>query len=106
MGTKRLPFPGGAYDAVHCARCRVPWHIWGGKLLLEVNRLLRPGGLFVWSATPVYRKTPEDVQIWHGELPSPINSSHLICLALTPRRAALRRTQTWRRSPSPCAGRW
>ncbi|KAF2906900.1 probable methyltransferase PMT26 [Oryza sativa Japonica Group] len=65
MGTKRLPFPGGAYDAVHCARCRVPWHIWGGKLLLEVNRLLRPGGLFVWSATPVYRKTPEDVQIWH-----------------------------------------
>uniref|UniRef100_A0A0E0MKA7 Methyltransferase n=1 Tax=Oryza punctata TaxID=4537 RepID=A0A0E0MKA7_ORYPU len=65
MGTKRLPFPGGAYDAVHCARCRVPWHIEGGKLLLEVNRLLRPGGLFVWSATPVYRKTPEDVQIWH-----------------------------------------
>uniref|UniRef100_A0A0D3HS14 Methyltransferase n=1 Tax=Oryza barthii TaxID=65489 RepID=A0A0D3HS14_9ORYZ len=65
MGSKRLPFPGGAYDAVHCARCRVPWHIWGGKLLLEVNRLLRPGGLFVWSATPVYRKTPEDVQIWH-----------------------------------------
>ncbi|XP_015698234.2 probable methyltransferase PMT24 [Oryza brachyantha] len=65
MGTKRLPFPGGAFDAVHCARCRVPWHIEGGKLLLEVNRLLRSGGLFVWSATPVYRKTPEDVQIWH-----------------------------------------
>ncbi|TVU51176.1 hypothetical protein EJB05_02585 [Eragrostis curvula] len=66
MGTLRLPFPGGVFDVVHCARCRVPWHIEGGKLLLEVNRLLRPGGLFVWSATPVYRKVPEDVQIWHA----------------------------------------
>ncbi|KAK8449972.1 hypothetical protein SEVIR_7G294200v4 [Setaria viridis] len=66
MGTKRLPFPGNAFDLIHCARCRVPWHIDGGTLLLEVNRLLRPGGLFVWSATPVYRKVPEDVEIWHA----------------------------------------
>lgn len=29
MGTKRLPFPGRVFDAVHCARCRVPWHIEG-----------------------------------------------------------------------------
>lgn len=64
MGTKRLPFPGRVFDVVHCARCRVPWHIEGGKLLLELNRLLRPGGYFVWSATPVYQKIPEDVQIW------------------------------------------
>ncbi|KAF5955158.1 hypothetical protein HYC85_008014 [Camellia sinensis] len=47
MGTKRLPFP-------------------SGKLLLELNRLLRPGGYFVWSATPVYRKVPEDVGIWEA----------------------------------------
>uniref|UniRef100_A0ACD6A5T2 Uncharacterized protein n=1 Tax=Avena sativa TaxID=4498 RepID=A0ACD6A5T2_AVESA len=67
MGTKRLPFPGNVFDVVHCARCRVPWHIDGGKLLLELNRLLRPGGLFVWSATPVYQKLPEDVEIW-GEM--------------------------------------
>ncbi|BBH08736.1 S-adenosyl-L-methionine-dependent methyltransferases superfamily protein [Prunus dulcis] len=79
MGTKRLPFPSSVYDLVHCARCRVPWHIegnsalfWrynssyiaGGKLLLELNRVLRPGGYFVWSATPVYQKLPEDVGIW------------------------------------------
>ncbi|CAI0555293.1 unnamed protein product [Linum tenue] len=36
----------------------------GGKLLLELNRLLRPGGYFVWSATPVYQKKPEDKEIW------------------------------------------
>ncbi|KAI3955606.1 hypothetical protein MKW92_028608 [Papaver armeniacum] len=64
MGTTRLPFPGRVFDVVHCARCRVPWHIEGGKLLLELNRVLRPGGYFVWSATPVYRKEPEDVGIW------------------------------------------
>ncbi|XP_050226184.1 probable methyltransferase PMT24 [Mercurialis annua] len=66
MGTKRLPFPGSVFDIVHCARCRVPWHIEGGKLLLELNRLLRPGGYFVWSATPVYQTLPEDVGIWEA----------------------------------------
>ncbi|XP_042416812.1 probable methyltransferase PMT26 [Zingiber officinale] len=64
MGTQRLPFPSKVFDVVHCARCRVPWHIEGGKLLLELNRLLRPGGYFVWSATPVYQNHPEDVEIW------------------------------------------
>ncbi|CAM8883477.1 unnamed protein product [Rhodiola kirilowii] len=64
MGTKRLPFPGRVFDAVHCARCRVPWHVEGGKLLLELNRVLRPGGYFIWSATPVYQKLAEDVGIW------------------------------------------
>ncbi|GFQ02012.1 probable methyltransferase pmt26 [Phtheirospermum japonicum] len=66
MGTTRLPYPGRVFDIVHCARCRVPWHIEGGKLLLELNRLLRPGGFFVWSATPIYQKLPEDVEIWEA----------------------------------------
>ncbi|XP_065622867.1 probable methyltransferase PMT26, partial [Quercus suber] len=64
MGTKRLPYPSRVFDVVHCARCRVPWHIEGGKLLLELNRVLRPGGFFVWSATPVYQKNAEDAGIW------------------------------------------
>ncbi|KAG2323439.1 hypothetical protein Bca52824_016652 [Brassica carinata] len=34
------------------------------KLLLELNRALRPGGFFVWSATAVYRKNEEDSGIW------------------------------------------
>ncbi|XP_057770147.1 probable methyltransferase PMT26 [Salvia miltiorrhiza] len=66
MGTVRLPYPGRVFDIVHCARCRVPWHIEGGKLLLELNRLLRPGGFFVWSATPIYQKLAEDVEIWQA----------------------------------------
>lgn len=64
MGTQRLPFPSVVFDIVHCARCRVPWHADGGRLLLELNRVLRPGGYFLWSATPVYQKRQEDVEIW------------------------------------------
>ncbi|KAJ6353259.1 hypothetical protein OIU76_002302 [Salix suchowensis] len=64
MGSQRLPFPSRVFDLIHCARCRVPWHAEGGKLLLELNRVLRPGGYFVWSATPVYQKLEEDVEIW------------------------------------------
>lgn len=26
MGTQRLQFPSQAFDLIHCARCRVPWH--------------------------------------------------------------------------------
>ncbi|PNX73477.1 putative methyltransferase PMT27-like protein, partial [Trifolium pratense] len=64
MGTQRLQFPSHVFDLIHCARCRVPWHEDGGLLLLELNRVLRPGGLFVWSATPVYQTLDEDVEIW------------------------------------------
>lgn len=64
MGTQRLVFPSNVYDVVHCARCRVPWEKEGGMLMLELNRLLRPGGFFVWSATPVYWDDEEDVKIW------------------------------------------
>lgn len=45
-----------------------------GMLLVELNRVLRPGGYFLWSATPVYWKDEENVQIWKG--------SHLIPLML------------------------
>ncbi|CAI5518659.1 unnamed protein product [Closterium sp. Naga37s-1] len=68
MGTLRQPFPANSFDAVHCARCRVPWHANGGMLLLELNRLIRPGGYFIWSATPVCLECkafePDDREVW------------------------------------------
>ncbi|GMN41242.1 hypothetical protein TIFTF001_010464 [Ficus carica] len=56
IGTQKLTFSDNSFDLIHCARCRVHWDADGGKPLLELNRILRPGGFFVWSATPVYRK--------------------------------------------------
>lgn len=38
----------------------------GGKPLLELNRVLRPGGYFIWSATPVYRQEKRDQDDWNG----------------------------------------
>lgn len=64
IGTQRLIFPSNVYDVIHCARCRVHWHGDGGKPLLEINRLLRPGGYFIWSATPVYRDDPAHRDVW------------------------------------------
>jgi SAM-dependent methyltransferase len=40
----------------------------GGKPLLELNRVLRPGGYFIWSATPVYRRGKGDQDDWNGTL--------------------------------------
>lgn len=39
MGSQRLPFPGGVFDIVHCARCRVPWHVEGNvsQISMELN---------------------------------------------------------------------
>ncbi|KAM7499400.1 hypothetical protein LguiA_023814 [Lonicera macranthoides] len=64
IGTQRLTFPDNAYDLIHCARCRVHWDADGGKPLLELNRILRPGGFFIWSATPVYRDDERDQNVW------------------------------------------
>ncbi|KAM0888202.1 hypothetical protein ACQ4PT_028534 [Festuca glaucescens] len=66
IGTQKLPFPDNAFDVVHCARCRVRWYENGGKPLLELNRVLRPGGFFIWSATPVYREEKRDQDDWNG----------------------------------------
>nr|XP_043631368.1 probable methyltransferase PMT23 [Erigeron canadensis] len=64
IGTQRLTFPDNAFDLIHCARCRVHWDADGGKPLLELNRVLRPGGVFIWSATPVYRDDERDKKVW------------------------------------------
>ncbi|GAB2291295.1 hypothetical protein Dimus_025554 [Dionaea muscipula] len=50
LATRRLPFPSGVFDAIHCGGCNIKWHANGGKLLLEMNRILRPGGYFLLSA--------------------------------------------------------
>ncbi|KAL3845786.1 hypothetical protein ACJIZ3_003189 [Penstemon smallii] len=47
--SKQLPYPSLSFDMIHCARCRVYWDKKDGIYLLEVDRLLRPGGYFVWT---------------------------------------------------------
>ncbi|XP_052171181.1 probable methyltransferase PMT20 [Diospyros lotus] len=53
ISTQRLPFPSSSFDMAHCSRCLIPWTEFGGIYLLEINRILRPGGFWVLSGPPV-----------------------------------------------------
>ncbi|OEL20622.1 putative methyltransferase PMT23 [Dichanthelium oligosanthes] len=87
IGTQKLPFPDNSFDVIHCARC--------GKPLLELNRVLRPGGYFIWSATPVYRQEKRDQDDWN-------ENNHLlvitdcICVPFLAAMVALTKSICWR----------
>lgn len=64
LGTHRLLYPSQAFDLVHCSRCRINWTRDDGILLLEVDRMLRAGGYFVWAAQPVYKHEENLQEQW------------------------------------------
>nr|GMD88829.1 probable pectin methyltransferase QUA2 [Ipomoea batatas] len=49
--SKQLPYPSLSFDMIHCAECHVDWDQRDGILLVEVDRILRPGGYFVWTSS-------------------------------------------------------
>lgn len=49
----RLPYPSRAFDLAHCSRCLIPWGASDGQYLIEVDRVLRPGGYWVLSGPPI-----------------------------------------------------
>eukprot|EP00897_Mesotaenium_endlicherianum_P007750 jgi/Mesen1/7002/ME000365S06145 len=53
ISTQRLPYPSRAFDLAHCSRCLIPWTEYGGVFLMEIDRVLRPGGFWVLSGPPV-----------------------------------------------------
>ncbi|GMN42624.1 hypothetical protein TIFTF001_011825 [Ficus carica] len=66
LATKRLPYPSRSFELAHCSRCRIDWLQRGGILLLELDRLLRPGGYFVYSSPEAYASDPENRRIWNA----------------------------------------
>ncbi|KAK4405892.1 putative methyltransferase PMT8 [Sesamum angolense] len=50
LGTKELPYPSRSFELAHCSRCRIDWLQRDGILLLELDRVLRPGGYFAYSS--------------------------------------------------------
>lgn len=64
LGTKRLPYPSRSFELAHCSRCRIDWLQRDGMLLLELDRLLRPGGYFVYSSPEAYAHDVENRRIW------------------------------------------
>ncbi|KAJ6841181.1 putative pectin methyltransferase QUA2 isoform X3 [Iris pallida] len=61
--SKHLPFPYLSFDMVHCARCGIDWEKNEGIFLVEVDRLLRPGGYFVWTSPMNSHRSLRDKEI-------------------------------------------
>ncbi|XP_072994940.1 probable methyltransferase PMT18 [Typha latifolia] len=53
MATERIPYPARAFDMAHCSRCLIPWNKFDGLYLIEVDRILRPGGYWILSGPPI-----------------------------------------------------
>ncbi|XP_010559094.1 PREDICTED: probable methyltransferase PMT16 [Tarenaya hassleriana] len=70
MATIRLPYPSRAFDLAHCSRCLIPWGQHDGTYLMEVDRVLRPGGYWILSGPPInwqnrwkgWERTMEDLE--------------------------------------------
>jgi SAM-dependent methyltransferase len=58
LGTRRLPYPSRSFEMPHFSCCRIDWLQGDGILLLEVDRVLRPGGYFVYSSPEAYAQDP------------------------------------------------
>ncbi|KAJ3699026.1 hypothetical protein LUZ61_002731 [Rhynchospora tenuis] len=64
LGTRRLPYPSRSFEMAHCSRCRIDWLQRDGILLLELDRVLRPGGYFVYSSPEAYAMDEKNRRIW------------------------------------------
>ncbi|RZC28666.1 putative methyltransferase PMT4 [Glycine soja] len=47
---RQLSYPSLSYDMVHCAQCGIIWDGKDGRFLIEVDRVLKPGGYFVLTS--------------------------------------------------------
>ncbi|XP_077233435.1 putative methyltransferase PMT18 [Tasmannia lanceolata] len=70
MASDRMPYPARAFDMAHCSRCLIPWYGFEGLYLIEVDRVLRPGGYWILSGPPIrwkkywkgWERTQEDLK--------------------------------------------
>ncbi|CAL9046519.1 probable methyltransferase PMT2 [Musa acuminata AAA Group] len=62
LGSIKLPYPSRAFDMAHCSRCLIPWGANDGIYMMEVDRVLRPGGYWVLSGPPINWKS--NYQAW------------------------------------------
>ncbi|KAI3750694.1 hypothetical protein L2E82_21443 [Cichorium intybus] len=68
FSSKQFPFPSLSFDMVHTAWDGVEWDKKDGVHLIEVDRVLRPGGYFVWTSpfanTPASVRDKENLKRW------------------------------------------
>ncbi|XP_071928413.1 probable methyltransferase PMT5 isoform X1 [Coffea arabica] len=69
--SRQLPFPSLAYDMIHCSQCGIVWDDKDGLFLIEVDRMLKPGGYFVLTSQ-ISRQYGSSVNPKKGSMSTPI----------------------------------
>ncbi|XP_076953575.1 putative methyltransferase PMT5 [Bidens hawaiensis] len=88
---RQLPFPSLSYDMIHCAECGILWDDKDGLLLIEADRILKPGGYFVLHGSSLSTKK--------GSMASPIEElAQKICWAFI---AQQEETFIWQKTVDP-----
>ncbi|PIN21946.1 Sarcosine/dimethylglycine N-methyltransferase [Handroanthus impetiginosus] len=67
---RQLPFPSLSYDMVHCTQCGILWDDKDGMFLIEVDRVLKPGGYFILTS-PKSRHQGSSVGSKRGSISTP-----------------------------------
>ncbi|RDY01068.1 putative pectin methyltransferase QUA2, partial [Mucuna pruriens] len=62
--SKQLPYPSLSFDMLHCARCGINWDRKDGVLLIEADRLLRPGAYFVLTSPLTNARDKDNQKRW------------------------------------------
>ncbi|KAH0919180.1 hypothetical protein HID58_026840 [Brassica napus] len=63
--SKQLPYPSLSFDMLHCSTCGIDWDQKEGLLLVEVDRVLKPGGYFVWTSPLTNARNKDDLKRWN-----------------------------------------
>ncbi|KAK8957262.1 putative methyltransferase PMT15 [Platanthera zijinensis] len=78
LASNRLPYPSRSFDMAHCSRCLIPWNQYDGLYLIEIDRILRPGGYWILSGPPInwkrhskgWERTVEDLNAEQSSIES------------------------------------
>ncbi|CAN6936339.1 unnamed protein product [Brassica oleracea] len=62
--SKQLPYPSLSFDMLHCSSCGIDWDQKEGLFLVEIDRVLKPGGYFVWTSPLTNARSKEDLKRW------------------------------------------
>lgn len=77
--SKQLPYPSLSYDMVHCAQCGIDWNEKDGMFLIEVDRVLKPGGYFVLTS-PTSKSRGSQLNTRKGNMLTPVGEfSQKLC---------------------------
>ncbi|OVA18893.1 putative S-adenosyl-L-methionine-dependent methyltransferase [Macleaya cordata] len=80
--SKQLPYPSLSFDMVHCAQCGITWDEKDGAFLIEVDRLLKPGGYFVLTS-PTSKPQGGSLNVKKGTVFTPLEEfTQKICWSL------------------------